>query len=177
MKNQKYEKLVDLVVFALLGVIMFVSKYMTEALPNIHFIGMLTMTYTITYRKKALIPIYVFVMLIGIFNGFNLWWIPYLYIWTVLWAVTMLLPKKMNTKIAVPVYAVVCALHGLCYGILYAPAQAIMFGLNFKGMLMWIATGFYFDVIHGIGNFALGFLIVPLAEALQKFHKTAKKEN
>ena len=82
MKNQKYQQLVDLVVFALLGVIMFVSKYLTEALPNVHFIGMLTMTYTIVYRKKALIPIYVFVLLIGIFNGFNMWWIPYLYIWT-----------------------------------------------------------------------------------------------
>ena len=177
MRNKKIQQLADLIVFAMLGVIMFISKYLTEALPNVHFLGMLTMTYTIAYRKKALIPIYVFVMLIGIFNGFAMWWIPYLYIWTILWGITMLLPKNMNQKVAVPVYAVVCALHGLCYGTLYAPAQAIMFGLNFKGMLTWIATGFYFDVIHGIGNFALGFLIVPLTEALQKFHKTAKKEN
>ena len=107
MKSQKYQHLVDLVVFALLGVIMFISKYITDALPNIHFIGMLTMTYTITYRKKALVPIYVFVLLIGLFNGFGLWWIPYLYIWAILWAITMLLPKKMNTKIAVPVYAII----------------------------------------------------------------------
>ena len=177
MRNKKIQQLADLIVFAMLGVIMFISKYLTEALPNVHFLGMLTMTYTIAYRKKALIPIYVFVMLIGIFNGFAMWWIPYLYIWTILWGITMLLPKNMNQKVAVPVYAVVCALHGLCYGTLYAPAQAIMFGLNFKGMLTWIASGLYFDIIHGIGNFALGFLIVPLAEALQKFHKTAKKEN
>ncbi len=177
MKNQKHQQLVDLVVFALLGVIMFISKYITDALPNIHFIGMLTMTYTITYRKKALIPIYVFVLLIGLFNGFGLWWIPYLYIWTILWAVTMILPKKMNTKIAVPVYAVVCALHGLCYGVLYAPAQALMFGLDFKGMLAWIAAGLYFDLLHGIGNFALGFLIIPLSNTLKKAHKTAEKTN
>lgn len=172
MRNQKYQKLVDLSVFALLGVIMFISKYLTDALPNIHFIGMLTMTYTITYRKKALIPIYVFVLLIGLFNGFGLWWIPYLYIWAILWAVTMLLPKKMNTKFAVPTYAVVCALHGLCYGILYAPAQALMYGLDFKGLIAWISTGLYFDILHGIGNFALGFLIIPLSNALKKAHKT-----
>jgi energy-coupling factor transport system substrate-specific component len=176
MKSKKYQQLVELIVFAMLGVIMFISKYLTELLPNIHFLGMLTMTYTIVYRKKALVPLYVFVMLMGIFNGFSLWWIPYLYIWTILWAITMLLPKKMSKKVAIPVYAVVCALHGLCYGILYAPAQAIMFGLNFKGMLTWIASGFYFDLLHGIGNFALGFLIVPLTEALQKFHKTAGKK-
>ncbi len=173
MRNKNYQRLVDLSVFALLGVIMFISKYLTEALPNIHLLGMLTMTYTITYRKKALVPIYVFVFLIGLFNGFAMWWIPYLYIWTTLWAITMILPKKMNVKIAVPVYAVVCAFHGLCYGILYAPAQAIMFGLDFKGMLAWIGAGFYFDVLHAIGNFALGFLIIPLSTILQKAHKTS----
>ena len=177
MKNQKYQQLVDLIVFAILGVIMFISKYLTDLLPNIHFLGMFTMTFTISYRKKALIPIYVFVFLTGIFNGFAMWWIPYLYIWTILWGITMFLPKKMSKKVAIPVYAVVCALHGICYGILYAPVQAIMFGLNFKGMLMWIGAGLYFDILHGIGNFALGFLIVPLSEALQKFHKTARKEN
>ncbi len=177
MKNKKYQQLADLIVFAMLGVVMFVSKYITDILPNIHFLGMLTMTYTLAYRKKALIPIYVFVMLIGIFNGFALWWIPYLYIWTILWGITMLLPKKMSKKVAIPVYAVVCAIHGLSYGTLYAPAQAIMFGYDFKTMLVWIGAGFYFDIIHAIGNFALGFLIIPLAEALQKFHKSAKKEN
>ena len=177
MKNHKIQQLADLIIFAMLGVIMFISKYLTEAIPNVHFLGMLTMTYTIVYRKKALIPIYVFVMLMGLFNGFSLWWIPYLYIWTILWGITMLLPKKMSQKVAVPVYAVVCALHGLSYGTLYAPAQAIMFGYDFKTMLVWIGAGFYFDITHAIGNFALGFLIVPLSQALQKFHKTAKKEN
>ena len=83
----------------------------------------------------------------------------------------------MNTKFAVPIYAIVYALHGLCYGILYAPAQALMFGLDFKGMIAWIGAGFYFDIIHAIGNFALGFLIIPLSNALKKAHKTAGKEN
>jgi energy-coupling factor transport system substrate-specific component len=167
----KKSKLVDLTVFALLGVIMFVSKYLTEAIPNVHFIGMLTMTYTIVYRKKALVPIYVFVFLIGIFNGFNMWWIPYLYIWTILWAVTMLLPKKMSRKVAIPVYAVVCALHGLCYGTLYAPAQALMFGLDFAQTVAWVAAGFPYDVIHGVSSLGLGILIVPLAELLKKLSK------
>ncbi len=173
MRSKQYQQLVDLIVFAMLGVIMFISKYITDALPNIHFIGMFTMVYTVTYRKKALISIYVFVFLLGLFNGFAIWWIAYLYIWTILWAVTMLLPKKMNKKIAIPVYAVVCALHGISYGILYSPVQALQFGLNFKGVLTWIGAGFYFDLIHGISNFAMGFLIVPLSDALKKFHKTA----
>lgn len=171
MRSEKYQRLVDLIILTMLGVIMFVSKYMTEALPNVHLIGMLIIAYTVVYRKKALISIYVFVFLIGLFNGFALWWIPYLYIWTVLWGVTMLLPRNMSKKVAVPVYAIVCALHGLCYGILYAPMQAIMYGLNFKGMVTWIIAGLPFDITHAISNFAVGLLIIPIATALQKFHK------
>lgn len=176
MRSQKFQKLADLIIFAMLGVIMFVSKYMTEALPNIHMLGMLTMTYTIVYRKKALIPVYVFVFLIGLFNGFALWWIPYLYLWTILWAITMLLPKNMSKKVAVPVYAIVCALHGLCYGTLYAPAQALMYGLDFKAMVTWIIAGLPWDALHAAGNFAVGLLIVPFATALKKFHKIAGQE-
>ncbi len=174
MNGKKYQRLVDMIVFALLGVVMFISKYITDVLPNIHFIGMLTMVYTVTYRKKALIPIYVFVFLIGLFNGFAIWWIAYLYVWTVLWAITMLLPKKMSKKIAIPVYCIVCALHGLSYGTLVSPVHALQFGLNFKSILAWIGAGLYFDLIHSISNFAMGFLILPLSDALQKFHKKAE---
>lgn len=171
-----FEKLADIIIFAMLGTVMFVSKILMEALPNIHFLGMLTMVYTIVYRKSALIPIYVYVLLNGIYAGFSPWWIPYLYLWAILWAVTMLLPKNMSRRIAVPVYAAVCALHGLLFGTLYAPAQALMFGLDFKAMIAWIIAGLPFDLFHAAGNLASGFLIVPLAEALRKIHspKTAK---
>ena len=85
----------DLVLFALLGSLMFVSKLLLEFLPNIHLLGMFTTAYTITYRRRALIPIYVYVMLNGLYAGFQMWWLPYLYIWAVLWAMVMLLPKNM----------------------------------------------------------------------------------
>lgn len=176
MKNQKFQKLADIIIFAMLGTIMFISKILMEAFPNIHFVGTLTMVYTVVYRKKALIPIYVYVFLSGIYAGFSPWWIPYLYLWTILWGVTMLLPKNMKTKTAVPVYAIVCSLHGLFFGTLYAPAQALMFHLDFKAMIAWIIAGLPFDAIHAVGNLAAGLLIVPLSEALRKIHspKTAK---
>lgn len=165
----------EIVVFAMLGSILFLSKLLMEWAPNIHLVGMLIMVYTLVYRKKALIPLYLYVFLMGLFYGFATWWIPYLYIWTVLWAVTMLLPKNMPKKIAIPVYMAVCGLHGLCYGILYAPAQALLFGLNFKGMLTWIAAGFVFDALHGLGNLAAGILIIPLVSLLTKLEKGLKK--
>ena len=154
----------------MLGALMFISKLVMEFLPNIHLLGMLTMVYTLAFRKRALIPIYVYVFLNGLYAGFNLWWVPYLYIWTILWGVTMLLPKKMPHKVGAVVYPVVCALHGLAFGTLYAPAQAILFRLNFQQMLAWIASGFYWDVVHAVGNLAVGLLIVPLTILLKKLN-------
>ena len=165
----------EMCIFAMLGSIMFVSKILMEALPNIHLLGMFTMLYTVVYRKKALIPIYVYVFLNGVFSGFSMWWIPYLYLWAILWAVTMLLPVNMSKRTSYIVYPVVCALHGLAFGTLYAPAQAIMFHLNFKGMISWIIAGLPYDCIHCAGNFVAGFLIVPLSGVLNKLNKMGPK--
>lgn len=152
----------------MLGTLMFCSKIVMEALPNIHLLGMLTMVYTIVFRGKALIPIYVYVALNGLYAGFSMWWIPYLYIWTILWGITMLLPRKMPKKVACVVYPLVCCLHGLAYGALYAPAQAIMYGFDFNQTLAWIVSGLPFDVLHAVGNLVVGLLIVPLSELLMK---------
>ena len=158
-------------VFAILGNIMFLSKLLMEFLPNIHLVGTLIVAYTVVYRVKALIPIYVYVFLTGLYGAFNMWWMPYLYIWTILWGLIMLLPKELNPKIGAFIYPIIACLHGFCYGILYAPAQALMFGLNFKQMLIWISAGLYFDLIHGVGNLVLGALILPLTKLLTKLSR------
>jgi energy-coupling factor transport system substrate-specific component len=164
-----------MVLFAMLGTIMFVSKIVMEALPNIHLLGTLTMTYTVVYRKKALIPLYVYVFLNGLYAGFSLWWVPYLYIWTILWGITMLLPRKMPRAVSCVVYPLVCGVFGILFGILYAPAQAIMFNLDFNGMIAWIMSGVPFDLLSALGNAVTGLLIVPLSELLFRLEHTAKR--
>lgn len=149
---------------------MFMSKIIMEILPNIHLLGMLTMVYTLVFRARALIPIYIYVALNGIYSGFSLWWIPYTYIWTILFAITLLLPKKMPKWLKLAVYPTVCALHGFAFGILYAPAQALIFGLDFKQTVAWIIAGIPFDVIHGISNFLVGLLVLPTSELLTKLY-------
>ncbi len=158
----------ETVIFAMLGTLMFCSKIIMEALPNIHLLGMLTMVYTLVFRVKALLPIYVFVILTGLYAGFAVWWVPYIYVWTVLWAITMLLPKNMPKWAVVVVYPIVCGLHGLAFGTLYAPAQALFYKFSFEQTLTWIAMGFWFDVTHCIGNMVAGLLIVPFSELLKK---------
>ena len=169
---QKRRKLLfELAIFPMLGVIMFCSKILMEALPNIHIVGMLTMLYTVVFRSKALIPIYIYVFLTGLYAGFDVWWIPYLYIWTVLWAVTMCLPKNMPRAAAIVVYSVVCGLHGFLYGVLYAPVQALFYGFDFPKTVAWIVAGLPFDVLHGVGNIIFGCFIYRLAQLMKKMMK------
>ncbi len=157
----------EIAVFGMLGAVMYISKMLMEALPNMHLIGVFIVAITVVYRKKALYPIYIFVFLTGLIGGFNLWWVPYLYIWTVLWGVVMLLPRKMPKTIEPFVYMIVCSIHGFLFGVLYSIFQALVYGLDFNGMLAWIAAGATFDVIHGVSNFVLGILIVPLIRAMR----------
>ncbi len=167
-ESKKFLTIYEICIFALLGTIMYCSKMLMEALPNIHLLGMFTMVCAIVYRFKGLIPIYVYVFLQGLLSGFSLWWVPYLYIWTVLWGITMLIPKNIPDKIAVFVYPIVCGLHGLMFGTLFAPVQAIAFGYDFNMMIKWIIAGLSFDIIHFIGDLAAGILVLPVAKILKK---------
>lgn len=157
----------EIAVFGMLGAVMYASKLVMEILPNVHLLGVFTVAFTVVYRKKALFPIYIYVILNGVFCGFAAWWIPYLYVWTVLWGAVMLLPKKMPKRICPIVYMSVCGAHGFLFGVLYAPAQAVLYGLSFRGMIAWIAAGLPFDFIHGVSNFFCGILIMPIVLALR----------
>lgn len=162
----------------MLGTLMFALQVAMEVFPNVHLTGMLTVLYTAVFRKKALVPLYVYVFLVGIRWGFSLSWLPYLYVWLFLWGMAMLLPKKMPDKIAVFVYPAIGFLHGILFGVLYAPAQAILFGLNFRQTMAWIAAGLLWDLTHGLGNLAFCTLVVPLSHVLRRLLKRTglKKE-
>ncbi len=155
----------------MLGALMYCSKLLLEWAPNIHLLALLIIAFTRVYRSKALIPIYIFVLLNFLFNGFSPWVMPYFYVWTLLWGAVMLLPKRMKGGIAIPLYLVLGALHGLLFGVFCAPCQAIFFGLDLKGTLAWITAGFYFDILHAIGNFAACSLCMPLIKLLSKLER------
>ena len=162
----------EIAVFGMLGALMYASKIVMEVVPNVHLLGVFTIAFTVVYRKKALYPIYTYVLLNGMFCGFATWWIPYLYLWAILWAITMLLPKKMPGMVKAVVYMVINAVHGFLFGTMYAPAQALLFGLSFEGMIAWIIAGIPWDFIHGVSNFFCGILIVPLVRLLQRLEQS-----
>ena len=158
----------EIAVFSMLGALMYVTKFMMQMLPNIHLLGVFIIAIPLTYRKKALYPIYIYVFIEGLLSGFDVWWLPYLYIWTVLWGMSMLIPVQAPRAVVTVLCMTVCALHGFLFGILYAPVQALVFGLDFEGMVAWIVAGAGFDFIHGVSNFLCGALVVVISGILNR---------
>jgi len=172
-------RVMEIALFAMFGALMFLTKYLMQAIPNIHLLAMFIAALTIVYRWKALIPLYVYIFIDGVVGGFAMWWIPYLYIWLTIWGAVMLVSPALERRQASPkaqagIYMLLCALHGITFGAMYAPTQALMYGLSFKGMLAWIAAGLWFDAAHAAGNLAAGALVVPLATLLRRLGKVFK---
>lgn len=162
--------------FGVYAALMFLLKFAMQRLPNVHPLGLFIIVLTVQYRYKALIPLYVYVMIDGIVGGFALWWIPYLYIWVPLWAMAMgvsCLIRRFHlpNKVAIPLYMCIAALHGFSFGTLYAPFQALAFGLSFEGMLTWIVAGLPFDIIHGVSNFFVATLVLPLSKVVAELER------
>lgn len=158
----------------MLGSLLFCSKLLMEWAPNIHFIALFIITFTLVYRAKALVPIYVFVLLTGVYGGFNVWWVPYLYIWLPLWGLALLLPHRAPAWLLTALSMLLGGLHGLAYGTLYAPAQAFFFKYDLQMTLAWILSGLPFDVMHAVGNLAACVLTVPLMKLLFRLEKGQK---
>lgn len=158
----------EIVLFGMLGALMYAAKIALEFLPNIHLVGVFIVALTVVYRKKALYPLYTFVLITGLMNGFALWWLPYLYIWMPLFGAALLIPNNLPNRFRPPVYMLINAAHGFLYGTLYAPAQALLFGMDFDGTIAWILAGLPWDMIHGIGNLFCGILIAPLILLLRQ---------
>ena len=80
----------------------------------------------------------------------------------------MLIPKNIPDKIAIIVYPIICGLFGLSFGTLYAPGQALLYGYDLSTTIKWILLGLRYDVIHAVGNFAMGLLVLPVSKIVKK---------
>ncbi len=171
--------LFDLVLLTMYGTLMFVFDLAFEMLPNIHGVALIICVVTLIYRWRALISIGLYVALNAIFamaTTINaLWWVPYIYIFPLLWLTVMLIPQGLSLKIKIILCTVFAGLNGLFFGTLYAPFQAIMFGLDFNGMLAWIVAGLPFDLIHMCANIAMSSLIYPLYRVITKLEESRIK--
>ena len=139
----------ELVGNAFLAAILVIVQVAFSFLPNIEFVSLLIILYTLVFEKRTVVIIYLFALLEGILYGFGVWWIMYLYVWTILYFIV----RIMRSNESVVIWAVVGGGFGFAFGALCAIPYAIAGGIG-AGIAWWTA-GILFDIFHGLGNFVI----------------------
>jgi energy-coupling factor transport system substrate-specific component len=156
----------DIALIGMMSAILIAVQVALGFLPNVELVSLLIILYTLTFGRKAAYIIYVFVALEGIIYGIGLWWINYLYVWTVLFIITMLFRKVHSTLI----WSAISGLFGLSFGALCSIPYFIAGGIP-SGLAYWVA-GIPFDITHGIANFVVSLvLFYPLHNLLENINK------
>lgn len=155
----------ELVLFAILGAMCFLGKFVMAGLPNVEPVSLFVMLFAVTFGWRALLPIYTYVLLELVIYPTGLWSINYLYVWLILAAVSIAL-RSCRTPV---IWALVSGAFGLLFGALCAPVYAFTGGWAFA--LSWWINGIPFDLIHAAGNFAMALVLFrPLRELTEKMY-------
>lgn len=153
----------DIVVAALMAAIMLISQVALAVLPNIELVSILIIAGTIIFERKMLLSIYIFALLEGLIYGFGIWWVNYLYVWTILYVIVRLLRSQRQPLF----WAVISAIFGLSFGLLCAIPYAMAGGF-YAGVANWV-SGIVFDLLHCAGNFVVALVLFkPLYSVMQR---------
>ena len=156
----------EVVLFGILGALMFALQVVMAPLPNIEPVSLLVMLFAVTFGWKSLYCVYTFVVMEILFHGLGLWNINYLYVWAVLAFAAMAL-RKMEQPLA---WAMLGGVFGLCFGALCGIVDVFIGGIGYA-VTKWI-SGIPFDLMHCGGNFAITLVLwKPLRKLLRTMHK------
>jgi len=156
----------EVALFGVLGGLTFAAKVVMMGLPNIEPVSLMVMLFGVCFGKKAVYPIYVYVLLELTLYGIHLWSVNYLYVWVVLAGVAWLL-REMRSPLG---WALLAGVFGLLFGALCAPVYLAVGGPAFA--LSWWISGIPFDLIHCAANFVMALvLFVPLRRLMERLYK------
>ena len=160
----KDSRLRDLIVLGLLACLMFGAKFALQNIPNVHLGAVLIIVATLRFGYKALYMVFVYIMLEGLFFGFSIWWVLYIYIWAIL--VLAVLPQRRHKSWLL--LSLTGALHGYLFGAMCSLVTIVLSGLK-AGFAFWIA-GIPYDLIHGTSNLVLCLVLLrPLYNLAEKY--------
>lgn len=155
----------EITLFGVLGAMTFAAKCGMAALPNIEPVSLCVMLFAVTFGKKAVYPIYLYVLLELLFFGIGTWNIMYLYIWGILAAAAWLC-RGMESSLG---WALLSGSFGLLFGALCAPVDAAIGGIGYA-VAKW-ASGIPFDIAHCAGNFVIALVLFrPMRKLMGKLY-------
>ena len=139
--------------FAVLGALTFAAKYVLAWLPNIEPVSLMVMLFGITFGRKALYPIGVYVLLEILFYGLGTWNVMYVYIWPILGMGAYAL-RNMKEPLG---WAILSGAFGLLFGALCMPVDIVIGGIGYAAA-KWV-SGIPFDLAHCAGNFVMALVL------------------
>ena len=159
----------DIAVTGLMVATIEAAKMALSFLPNIELTSFLLILYTLTFGRKTLYTVPVFILIEGAVYGFNLWWVMYLYAWPLL----VLLTDTFKKNTSVWFWSVFSGIFGLMFGALCSiPYFFIGWagGTIISGIIhaaTWWVAGIPFDIIHCIANFTIMLILyIPTRRVL-----------
>ena len=171
-ERQGKTTLVELTLFGILGALTFGMKVVMAPLPNIEPVSLMVMLFSVTFGRKALYPIYTYVLLELFLYGVSLWVINYLYIWAIL-ALGAWLMRKEEHPLA---WAMLSGGFGLQFGALCAPVDMVIGGVGYA-VARWI-SGIPYDLLHGVGNFVIALgLFTPMRRLIGRLYQNMKSNH
>ena len=159
---------------ALVGIMIAVieaAKLSLAAIPNVELTSFLVIMFTLYFGKKAFFAIPGFVLIEVMIFGFEPMWVTaYMYVWPVLFLLTLLVRRFKGTFNM----ALLSGLYGLMFGFLCSfPYLFLTTSLNptagLKSAITWWIAGIPFDVIHGVSNFLIMLVLFnPVSRVLER---------
>jgi len=154
----------EICLLALIGALIFATKFALAAIPNVNLNTLLIILCVVFFGRKTFYSVAVYVMLEGLVFGFSIWWFSYLYAWPVVTMVVLMFRKNESPL----VWAVIAGLCGLFFGPLMYILYFFVNGWE-TAFSMWVA-GIPYDLIHGISDFVLTFLLYkPLYSVFRRY--------
>lgn len=147
----------------LFAAILFALQVSMLHLPNIELVSLMVILYTLVLGKRVLNILITFTILEGVFHGFGIWWVSYLYIWPILAGLTALLRQFDAPDWG---YGILSCLFGLSFGFLCS-FPYIAGGPG--AMFAWWIAGIPFDLVHGISNLIIGLVLFRPAKRILGF--------
>ncbi len=153
----------ELTLMAIFTAILLVGQVALGFLPNIEVVSLLIILYTIHLKKKVFFVIYAFVLLEGLIYGFGLWWINYLYIWSILALLALCFQKQTSVFF----WSLLSGFYGMGFGALCSIPYFFLSGT--KAAFAYWVSGLIYDIPHCIGNVIICMLLFkPLNGILEK---------
>lgn len=160
----------DITLLPILAVSITIAKISLSFIPNVEFVSLLLIVYTIVLGfRKTLIISTLFTTIEILIYGFGIWVIGYYWIWPILIILVTFFKPIIKTEYG---WAFLSGSFGMIFGFLFAIHQKMFTEVNL--IAHWVA-GLPLDIVHMASNFILTLLLFkPLYNLINKLYKEFK---